>query len=58
MLLRRTLGAAVSARMASAAAAAPGAYAIDKDSFRQVLKVPALRVPKQKCNDFMKRLRG
>ena len=55
MLIRRALGIA---RMASTAAAAPGGYAIDKESFKQVLKVPALRVPKQKCSDYMKRLRG
>ncbi len=43
---------------ASTAAGAPGACAIDRESFKQVLKVPALRVPKQRCNDYMKRLRG
>jgi hypothetical protein len=37
---------------------APAPYVINKENFKQVLKVPALRVPKHKCNDYMKRLRG
>jgi hypothetical protein len=56
MLLRHTYR-VFSASMATGTAS-PAPYVINKDNFKQILKVPALRVPKQKCNDYMKSLRG
>lgn len=31
---------------------------LDRAAFNQVVRVPAVRVPKQKCQELMKQLRG
>ena len=31
---------------------------LDRSAFKQVIRVPAVRVPKQKCQELMKKLRG
>lgn len=31
---------------------------LDRDSFRKVLNVPALRIPKSRCQEYMKKFRG
>jgi hypothetical protein len=31
---------------------------LDRAAFAQVIRVPALRVPKQQCHELMRRLRG
>ena len=45
---------------AMAAETAPPAadIVLDKAAFDEVIVVPALRVPKRKCHEFMKRLSG
>lgn len=31
---------------------------VDRSAFKQVIKLPALRVPTKACNDLMRKLRG
>ncbi|KAI8467486.1 MAG: Met-10+ like-protein-domain-containing protein [Monoraphidium minutum] len=49
------MAAAAGGEAARAAAAAP---ALDKSAFRRTVTVPALRIPKQRCNELMRTFRG
>lgn len=48
----------VRCRMSTAPVAPAAIPVLDREAFKQVLTLPALRVPKAKCNDIMKRFRG
>jgi hypothetical protein len=44
---------------ASAAHFSPaGAAVLDREAFKQVITVPALRVPKQKCSAMLQKFKG
>jgi hypothetical protein len=69
LLCHRALALAARRTMASAAAAGGGssggapaaagaAVKLDRDAFKRVVTVPALRIPKTRCNELMKTFRG
>ncbi|KIY91422.1 hypothetical protein MNEG_16542, partial [Monoraphidium neglectum] len=37
---------------------AAATVALDRDAFRRVVTVPALRIPKQRCNELMRTFKG
>ena len=43
---------------APVAAGVPAKIVLDREAFKEVVKLPALRVPKQRCNEMIKRFRG